>query len=217
MQADRTTKVLLGLVGSGLWALATVWVLSRGLFSPPASFDTLTVQRINVADPDGKIRLVLANSKRFPDVKLRGKTYPNSQRSIHDTAGLVFFDTKGEETGGLVLAKLRDEDLANVTFDYTYQPTDGIYITKRESSDGTRWSAGFGISDRRAYKLGEIESTQGVRRIWLADENQNAQLVIADPQGQPRVRIGVNETGEPRIEMLDPEGNVVYRAGGECG
>lgn len=217
MQTDRTTKVLLGFAGSGLWALAAVWMLSRAFFEPSPNFDTLTVQRINVTDPDGKIRVVIANSKRFPDVQLRGKIYPNSQRSIRDTAGLVFFDTQGDEAGGLGFAKLRDEGVANMTFDYTYQPTDGIYVMKRESPDGARWEAGFGISDRRPYKPGVIDSTQGVRRIWLANENQNAQLVISDLQGHPRIRIGVDNTGEPGIEMLDAEGKVIYSAASERG
>jgi hypothetical protein len=182
-----------------------------------AQFDVLTVQRINVADPDGTIRLAIANGPRFPEVTLRGKTYPNAQRSIRDTAGMIFFDTKGEETGGLVLAKLRDEDFANITFDYTYQPTDGLYFVKRESEDGQRWQAGFGISDRRPFQAGEIESTQGVRRIWLANENQNAQLIISDQEGRPRIRVGVDAAGEPRMEMLDAQGEIVYRATPERG
>lgn len=215
MQADRATKLLLSFVGTGLWAVAAGWLLSRGISAAPERFDTLTVQRINVVDPDGRIRLVLANSTLFPDVKYRGKTYPNSQRSVHDTAGLVFFDSKGEETGGLLLARLRDESLGNVTFDFTHQPTDGIYIMKRESADGMRWSAGFGISDRRDYEPGDIHSTQGVRRIWLANENQNAELVISDPQGRPRIRIGVGPSGDPRFEMLDQHGKAMYQAASE--
>jgi hypothetical protein len=35
--------------------------------------------------------------------------------------------------------------VANLTFDYTYQATDGIRIIKQESADGTRWQAGFDI------------------------------------------------------------------------
>lgn len=167
-----------------------------------------------VTDPGGKTRLIIVNSERFPDVELRGKVSP---RSIHDTAGLVSFDAKGEETGGLGLAKLRDEDVANLTFDYRYQTTDGIRIIKQESADGTHWQAGFNIFDRRPYKPGPIESSQGVQRIALADENQNAQLVISDTEGHPRIRIGVDKTGKPRIEMLNPDGKVTYRAADAAG
>jgi hypothetical protein len=214
---QRLTHLLLAVLGLGVWGLLLRPYLPFAFAEAQAlpvqrsvTFDTLTVQRINVTDPDGKTRLIIANSERFPDIELRGKISP---RSIHDTAGLVFFNAKGEETGGLGLAKLRDEDVANLTFDYTYQTTDGIRIIKEESADGTRWRAGFNIFDRRPYKPGPIESSQGVQRIALADENQNAQLVISDTQGHPRIRIGVDKTGKPRIEMLNPDGKVIYRAG----
>jgi hypothetical protein len=36
--------------------------------------------------------------------------------------------------------------------------------------------------------------------------------VISDPQGHPRIRIGVDQTGKPRIEMLNPDGKVIYGA-----
>jgi hypothetical protein len=215
--ADRLTNILLAALALGVWGL----LLRPNLSSPfpeakaspapsSATFDTLTVQRINITDSDGKTRLIIANSERFPDVELRGKI---SRRSIHDTAGLLFFDTKGEETGGLAFTKLRDDDVANLTFDYTYQATDGIRIIKQESPDGSRWRAGFDIFDRRPYKPGPVESSQGVERIALTDENQNAHLVISDTDGHPRIRIGVDKTGKPSIEMLGTDGKVTYRAG----
>ena len=131
--------------------------------------------------------------------------------SINDAGGVLFLDTKGEETGGLALSKLRDNNLATLTFDYTYQLTDGIRIWKKESIDGANWRASFDIFDRRPY-TGAVESSQGVQRIALADENQKAELVISDPEGRPRIRIGVDKGGEPSIIMLSPEGKVIYRA-----
>jgi len=180
--------------------------------SPPASatFDTLTVQRINVVDPDGKMRLIIANSARLPGATKNGKAYP---RSINNAAGFLFMDTKGDETGGAATAKLRDNDTAAFIFDYMYQPTDGIRMWRQESDDGARWRASLDIYDRRPYTGAAGESSQGVQRIALADENQNAELVISDVQGRPRIRIGVDKGGTPTIAMLNPEGKEIYRAG----
>jgi hypothetical protein len=129
---------------------------------------------------------------------------------VSAAAGVLFLDTKREETGGLALAKLRDNDVANLTFDYTYQLTDGIRIWKQESADGAKWRATFDFFDRRPY-TGAIEDSQWVQRIALADENQKAGLLISDPQGRPRIRIGVEKGGEPSIVMLSPDGKVIYR------
>jgi len=211
----RLTQWLLAFVTLGVWGLLVkpylpLPVAEAKTPSPraPTTFDTLTVQRINVVDSNGKTRLVIANSARFPDVEVRGKVI---ERSIHDEAGLVFYDVNGHETGGLVLAKLRDEDFANMTFDYTYQLTDGVKIIKQESPGGAHWHAGFEVFDRQPYEPAN-ESSQGVQRIALLDEDHNAQLVISDVQGHPRIRIGVDAAGTPAISMLNSDGKEVYRA-----
>jgi hypothetical protein len=212
-RSQRLTQLLLAILALGVWGLLLqpYVPLAAAKAGPPATsatFDTLTVQRINVTDADGKTRLIIADSARFPGAIIRGKEYP---RSINDSAGLLFLDTKGNETGGLVTTKLRDNEVANFSFDYGYQLTDGIRMWKQESADGAHWRAGFDILDRRPY-TGAIESSQGVQRITLADEDQNAQLVISDVRGHPRIRIGVDKNGQPSIQMLNPEGKVVYHA-----
>jgi hypothetical protein len=211
----RLTQWLLAFLALGVWGLLVkpylpLPVAEAKTPSPraPTTFDTLTVQRINVVDANGKTRLVIANSARFPDVEVRGKVI---ERSIHDEAGLVFYDVNGQETGGLVLTKLRDEDVANMTFDYTYQLTDGVKIIKQESPGGAHWHAGFEVFDRQPYEPSN-ESSQGVQRIALLDEDHNAQLVISDVQGHPRIRIGVDATGTPAITMLNSDGKEFYRA-----
>jgi hypothetical protein len=215
--SPRLTQLLLAILAAGVWALllrpylpiaAAASKSASG--APSATYDTITVQRINIADADGTTRLIIANSARLPGAIIHGKEYP---RSINDAAGVLFLDTKGEETGGLAFAKLRDNDMANLTFDYTHQVTDGIRMWKQESADGATWRAGFDIFDRRPY-TGAVESSQGVQRIALADENQKAELLISDPQGRPRIRIGVDKGGEPSIVMLSPEGKEIYRAVG---
>ncbi|MBV8684111.1 MAG: hypothetical protein JO111_14640 [Caulobacteraceae bacterium] len=214
---QRAVLVLLALLVVGVWGLLLRSFLLLGRAEAKtapgarsATLDTLTVQRINVVDANGKTRFVIANSDHFPGLIARGKA--QAQRSIHAAAGVVFYDENGDEAGGLVLAKLRDENIANMTFDYVYQPTDGVYVIRRESADGAHWQAGFGISDRRPFQPGQIESSQGVPRIALIDKDRNAQLVISDVQGHPRIRIGVDATGEPQIQTLNADGKVVYSA-----
>jgi fructose-bisphosphate aldolase class 1 len=213
--SQRLTQLLLAILAVGVWGVLlrlnlpiAAAAAKPSSATPTASFDTITVQRINVADADGTTRLVIANSARLPGAIIHGKEYP---RSIKDAAGVLFLDTKGEETGGLALSQLRDNNVATLTFDYTHQLTDGIRIWKQESVDGAKWRAAFDIFDRRPY-TGAVESSQGVQRIALADENQKAELVISDPEGRPRIRIGVDKGGEPSIVMLSPEGKVIYRA-----
>jgi hypothetical protein len=213
---QRPIQVLLAILAIGVWGLlfrpyvpSAVAATQESAAAPSATYDTLDVQRINIVDPDGKLRLVISNSARLPGAIIHGKSYP---RSVNDTAGVIFYDAKGDETGGLALGKQYGNDMTGLIFDCSYQPTDCIRIWKQESVDGAQLRESFDIFDRRPY-TGRVESSQGVQRISLSDENQSAELLVSDPQGRPRIRIGVDKAGEPSIVMLSPEGKEVYRAG----
>lgn len=176
----------------------------------PATFDTISAQRINIVDPDGTLRMAIANRAYPPDVIYRGETYSN--RSIDDIAGVIFYESDGDETGGIAMAQLRDNNQRALIFDYTHQLTDGVGMVMRESLDGEDWKSGFFISDRRPYEEGRLTSSQGVERIWLSNETRDAALIISDPEGRPRIRIGVDAAGDPAIQVFDETGVPVFDA-----
>ena len=209
--ANRTTQILLLLLVTGVWGLLAKDVISGAKAQPlaaprSASFDTVTVRRINVVDAKGMQRLVIASPDRFPDAVVRGAHY---KRSIGNTAGLVFYDPTGTETGGVATSTIGGRSQVAMIFDYTHQPTDGIGMVTNESADGKSWSAGFSIADRRPYHEGPITSSEGVERVSLQNENHDAALVISDPQGHPRIRLGVGSDGQPYFEMLNANGKPI--------
>jgi hypothetical protein len=65
-----------------------------------ANFDQVTVHRINVVEPDGTVRLILADKAQFPGNYLHGKETRNANRD--DSAGLLFVNDEGTEDGGLI-------------------------------------------------------------------------------------------------------------------
>lgn len=216
----RSTKILVGVLAVGVWALVIqnmfplIFGQADAAPSAPSSetLDALNVHRINIKDADGKTRFVISNAQNFPPATIRGKTY---NRSIGNSAGMVFYNPNGLETGGIGTSVIQERNQAALIFDYDYQPTDGISMGIHESSDGKHWGSGFVIYDRRPYNPGPISSTQGVKRISLADNNQDAELVIYDTKERPRIRIGVGKKGDPHIQILDVSGNVVYDAAQE--
>ena len=60
-------------------------------------FDEVTVQRLNVVDANGTLRLVLSNKDRMHPGVIDGETI-NRPRPV---AGLLFFNDAGDEVGGL--------------------------------------------------------------------------------------------------------------------
>ena len=69
------------------------------------SFEEITVQRINVIEPDGTLRLVVSNKAKSPGIYVKGREY---QPGLHDTAGLIFLNDEGTENGGLIFSGSKD-------------------------------------------------------------------------------------------------------------
>src|SRR5690348_2062359 len=70
-------------------------------------FKEIDVQRINVREPDGKLRMVISNSTLSPGPIAYGKPfgYPGGSRP-----GIIFYNDEETENGGLTFGGKRDAD-----------------------------------------------------------------------------------------------------------
>lgn len=84
---------------SGLLTLVFAGTVLTGATSSTrrASFDEITVHRINLVEPDGTLRMVISDKARFPGAIFHGKEY----RHPRSAAGMLFFNDEGTEDGGL--------------------------------------------------------------------------------------------------------------------
>ncbi|MDT9600309.1 hypothetical protein [Sphingosinicella rhizophila] len=203
-----------------------------------ATFDEINAQRINIVEPDGKYRLVLANSARYPGLFMAGKEYKHHSRS---GGGMLFFNDEGDEVGGLSYRSNTVGDKraasASLMFDqYKQDQTVGILYNE---ANGNR-TAGLRVWDRpdasiqplmemsdRAARASSDAEKQRIRAEMLAHANahggvgaerffagKNAKEAIvrlADQEGRPRLLLKVGTDGMPSIEFLDEGGKVVKR------
>ena len=59
------------------------------------------------------------------------------------------------------------------------------------------------------------ETWAGVQRVMVGKTpDQTAMVMLADPQGRPRLRLRVDSTGAGRMELLDGDGQVTYSVPG---
>jgi hypothetical protein len=63
------------------------------------SFYEIDVQRINVREPDGTLRMTISNSATAPGLIFKGREHPFPNRQA---AGILFFNDEGTENGGLL-------------------------------------------------------------------------------------------------------------------
>src|SRR5438105_313228 len=98
-----TQRVLLGysvLVGTLLAGLTLAEAIGGASRAKPAAFDEIDVQRINVRERDGTLRMTISNAGAAPGIIVRGKERPHP--GGRQSAGILFFNEEGTENGGLI-------------------------------------------------------------------------------------------------------------------
>src|ERR671935_502917 len=93
----RELRLLQAYALGSLLALAFIAVAAFTRVGAPEKVDELTVQRLNVVDANGTLRLVISNKDRMHPGVMDGVTI-NRPRPV---AGLIFFNDEGDEVGGL--------------------------------------------------------------------------------------------------------------------
>jgi len=222
------------------WALASslaLVVIAVAAFrqSATAANVEMTVQRLNIVDANGTLRMVLAGKDRMHPGVMDGVTIDRPR----PVAGMLFFNDEGDEVGGLTytgtMVNGRGRANAGIMFDQIKQDQT-VGITYSEAN-GQR-SAGLQVWDRsdtvrlselitklnaanklpagaeRDKAIADIRSTApaGPRRVFVGKTQDKASaIVLADAQGKPRITLMVDATGNPRIELLDEAGKVIAR------
>lgn len=219
------------LVGLGLgW-----WLASR---RDGRRFQRIQVERLELVEPDGTVRLVLASNARLPGIYFHGREVPHPDRSEGGTAGMIFLDADGTESGGLLFGGREQADggyerSGHLSFDQGGQ--DEMFTVVTWDSEGRRRS-GVLIKDEPDWRLealvdagaglGRAERSEAigrfmngrppmhVSRAWLGrNPDRTSSLELADPEGRVRLRATVAEDGSPRLDFLDADGGVLRRVG----
>jgi hypothetical protein len=119
-----------------------------------AKFDEIDAERINIVEPDGKVRLTLANHERMPGGQLAGvdltTRYGNRVMGNNGpaVAGITFFNDDGDECGGLVygnkIVNGKPTAVVRLSFDH-YRQNEAIDIV--QSEEGGTSQSGLEVVD----------------------------------------------------------------------
>jgi len=195
---------------AGVLTAAVVAALLSGFAKlEPNTFSELNVQRINIRESDGTLRMVIANSARLPGVIIKGHEQPKQDRP---QAGMLFFNDEGTENGGLIFGGHRDAK--------------GEVVDAGGSLSFDRYGANqvvqlLGVDDKDNHMAGLVvtdsqEGGQGERRLWAGRTGDGAsRLSLMDADGKKRVEISVGAKGNGQIVFLDANGNAVKTISGD--
>lgn len=192
-------------------------------------FDEIDVERINVVEKDGRVRLVIANAARQAVTMIDGKQIlPNRKRD----AGLIFFNDEGDEDGGMTWSgsALNGTPRATAGLSFDQYKQDET-VTLRYSQNGKDRMAGLTVADRPdssiavAVKLNDAKTDEERAKLRQAlvdsgavgakprmfagkDQTGTAKIALSDGDGKPRLVLSVDRAGTAKVEFLDARGNV---------
>lgn len=208
-------------------------------------FEEISVERINIVESDGKLRMVLSNRSRSPGPIAYGKPfgYPGGNRP-----GIIFFNDEETENGGLTFQGQRGPDgkvraTGHLSFDQ-YNQDQVIYM--QYSEQGERRRMGLTVADRANVPILDVVALQdsiqkmpegpqreeamarfleplpgeplAAQRVFVGrDYEKNAMLLLSDKFGKPRVRLVVDSLGAASLDFLDAEGRVTHSVPDKAG
>ena len=162
-------------------------------------FDEITVKRINIVDDKGIKRMIISNQERMEPPILFGKKY---KRAINP-AGIIFYNEKGDECGGIAVSKNPETNTYALSFDY--DNADAIGLLTQQNNKTNNYKSGIVINDKDlSGKIGG-----NTNRINLITTNGNSSLVINGPDEKPRIIISVDSLGNPLLKMINNDGKLI--------
>jgi hypothetical protein len=226
----------------GLLMTTAVGVMSMAAFrtqpSQKTKFVEIDVERINIVEPDGKLRMVISNRPRSIGPIYKGKEfgYKGGGRP-----GMIFFNDEGSENGGLTMTGSRDslgryQATTSMSFDQYDQ--DQILTLQYVDNSGRR-RTGITVADRADVNIYDwvlqrdsinrmadttarrvaleklVGAHNGVplfaQRVYVGRDVARSALVnLSDPLGKVRMRMRVDSLGRASLDFLDDNGKVTF-------
>jgi hypothetical protein len=192
-------------------------------------FDQITAHRINIAEPNGQLALVISDQAYQHPGRINGKDFKPRERG----AGMIFFNTDGDECGGLVYDGTKKE--ASMVLSIDQYKNDQIMQLQYQQDSGTGLTRSYGfklwdhsdrftlaqeadyfdslqnLHDTAAYRRGRDTLIKrgliGLERLFLGrTEDGSTGLFLRDDKGIPRLRICISPDNRPLVQVLDDKG-----------
>lgn len=195
-------------------------------------FQEIDVERINIVEKNGQLKMVISNKARQHPGIVNGKVI---ERDYPRPPGIIFFNHLGDEMGGLVYGENGpDGHFGSFTWDKV-RGDQTIGFRHLEGADGSyesgiqMWQqpnfpseislakidSVMKISDKELRKTAfkELRSKNLIttRRLFLGKNRSDAAILeMLDPQGNTRIALMVEPDGTPKLLFLDENGNITF-------
>lgn len=195
-------------------------------------FEEIDVERINIVEKDGQLRMVISNQERQHPGIVNGKVI---ERSGPRPPGMIFFNHLGDEMGGMIMGENGgDGHFAQLSFDKVrgdqtigfrhLEGDNGAYTTglamwQQPNIPGdvinAKYKEAASLTDESARKAAiqamKDNDELSTERLFLGKNRENTTyLIMSDLKGNPRIVMSVEADGTSKLEFRNAEGEVTH-------
>ena len=171
----------------------------------------LNAECVNIVEPDGTLRLSLYNSQNMAPIMMDGANLLPGHREGQGIAGIMFYNSEGDECGGLGMSCHRNADGSyhssiSMTFDQYKQ--DQVVQVSVSEKNGQR-SYGYTIYDRPNKHISEnlkVRKTLENPHVSQDEKERVAQAYAAE--NAVRMRLGKGADGSVSVQINDSAGRL---------
>ena len=193
-------------------------------------FKEIDVERINIVEKDGTLKMVISNKERQHPGKFNHKDLNPRERE----AGLIFFNSLGDECGGLVYDA--NEKESGMVYSVDQRRTDQVMQLQYFERAGKEKNRVYGLKlwdrpddfpmealikfddslkklnnaaiSKKAYTKLREEGKLGNERFFAGKTaNGDVGVFIRDAKGNIRLKLYVDKNNQTHIENVDEKGN----------
>jgi hypothetical protein len=212
--------------------LISITILSFTKTSPPR-FEEIDVERINIIEKDGQLKMVISNKQRQHPGLISGKEIPPRERA----AGMIFFNEAGDECGGLIyegneensdmtysIDQFRNDQIMQLNYSEqhkTGKPRRAYGLKLWDRSDNMQMERQVHLRDslkalndkaasEKVYQQLAAKGELGAERFFAGKTyDGEVGVFIRDTKGNPRIKIFIDAQNNPRLQFLDANGKSI--------
>lgn len=196
---------------------------------------SIDVERLNIVEKDGTVKMSLFNSENMPPLIFEGEDILPGHRQGENISGIMFYNGEGMECGGLIFGSQKQENGEyesglSLTFDQ-YNQDQVVQISVIDVNGEQNY--GLSVYDRpqesikeTIARMNKLEQTvteeereelikaidkDNHRRMFMGKNSDgDIAVVLNDSEGKARIRMVIDNEDNPKLEFLNSQGEIVY-------
>ncbi|WP_408046807.1 hypothetical protein [Tenacibaculum crassostreae] len=199
-------------------AITVMTVLVSSAFKSTGNqkFGTIDVERINVVESDGTVKMVITNENHFPSEgdSINNRKYHKRKKR----AGMIFFNEEGMESGGFIYdgAKTKNGHEAGISLTFDQYNGDQVIqlLTTDIEKNGKRQKAGYLVFNDRGDNETKENMMQIVNELKSIADRKERRIKYKEYQEKgmfgsvKRVALGQIPGGQNGLFLFDKKGNI---------